>query len=84
MLLNAVLSSIGDYYALYQIGRENRDKVKELHGKKVYAIIIPEEQSIKQYKPTSTTIKHIKTKTIHEGSKPGCMNYVQEKSLPVP
>ena len=32
-----------DYYVLYPLGRENREKLRKLHGKRVYAVIVAEE-----------------------------------------
>ncbi|WP_267878564.1 hypothetical protein [Desulfurococcus amylolyticus] len=30
-------------YVLYPLGKENREKPRKLHGKKVYAVIVVEE-----------------------------------------
>lgn len=32
-----------DYYVLYPLGKENREKLRKLHGKRAYAVIVVEE-----------------------------------------
>ena len=32
-----------DYYVLYPLGRKNREKLRKLHRKRVYAVIVAEE-----------------------------------------
>ena len=32
-----------NYYVLYPLGRGNREKLRRLHGKRVYAVILVEE-----------------------------------------